>query len=96
MDYKTMQITDIINWCVANNQTAWLKAKAAEKVPCKVYPKVVVNGKKVTDKSAAPITEMRPITFIQIKNDFVNKFMPEIAPQKKASKPTMYELIAQL
>ena len=95
MDYKSMQITDIINWCVANNQTAWLKAKAAEKVPCKVYPKVMVNGKKVTDKTATPNTEMRPITFIQIKNDFVNKFMPELAP-KKVAKPTMYELIAQL
>ena len=26
-----MKIDDIINWCVANNQVAWLKAKAAEK-----------------------------------------------------------------
>ena len=96
MDFKSMKIQDIINWCVANNQVAWLKAKAAEKVPCQVYPKVMVNGKKVADKNATPTTELRPITFIQIKTDFVNQFMPEIAPAKKEKKPTMYELISEL
>jgi hypothetical protein len=96
MDYKSMQIGDIIAWCKANGQTAWLKAEAAKQVPCKVFPKVVVDGKKVADKSAEPKIEMRPITFIQIKTDFVNAFMPEIAPKKKEKKPTMYELIAAL
>lgn len=96
MDFKTMTINDIISWCQANNQVAWLKAEAAKMVPCKVYPKVEVNGKKVTDKNAEPTIEMRPITFIQIKMDFVNKFMPEIAPAKKALKPSMYDLIAAL
>ena len=96
MNYKTMQINDIIAWCKANNQVAWLKAEAAKKVPCKVYPKVMKDGKKVADKTAAPITEMRPITFIQIKNDFVNMFMPEIAPKKKEAKATMYDLINAL
>ena len=25
LDYKTLTIDEIIDWCVANNQTAWLK-----------------------------------------------------------------------
>jgi hypothetical protein len=96
MDFKTMKIEDIISWCVANNQVAWLKEEAAKKIACNVYPKVMKDGKKVADKSANPTVEMRPITFIQIKTDFVNQFMPEIAPKKKEAKPTMYELIAAL
>ena len=93
MNFKTMTINDIIDWCKANNQVEWLKAEAAKQMPCKVYPKGT-DGKK--DKNAAPIVEMRPITFIQIKTDFANKFMPEIAPKKKDAKPSMYELIAAL
>ena len=96
MDYKSMKIEDIIAWCKANNQVDWLKAEATKKVPCKVYPKVVVDGKKVVDKKAEPTVEMRPITFIQIKNDFVNMFMPEIAPKKAPKAATMYDKIAAL
>lgn len=96
MDYKSMSINEIISWCVANKQTAWLKATAAKKVPCKVYPKVEKDGKKVADKSAKPTIEMRPITFIQLKNEFVKTFMPELMPKKADKKPTMYELINAL
>lgn len=96
MDFKKMNITDIITWCQANNQVAWLKAEAAKKVPCKVYPKVEKDGKKVADKSAKPTIELRPITFIQLKSSFVNTFMPEIAPKKKEAKPTMYDIINAL
>lgn len=28
LDYVKMNINDIINWCVANNETEWLKAVA--------------------------------------------------------------------
>ena len=92
MNYKTMSIDDIIIWCQENNQIAWLKEEGARKVACKVYPKV--NGK--ADKTQAPKIETRKITFIQIKKDFVEKFMPEIAPKAKAKEPTMYEKIAAL
>lgn len=95
MEYKDMKINDIINWCVANNQVAWLKAEAAKKVPCKVYPKVEKDGKKVVDKTAEPKIEQRPITFIQIKNNFVRQFMPELLP-KKEKQATMYDLINAL
>lgn len=30
MNYKTMKIDDIINWCKENNQVDWLKATAAK------------------------------------------------------------------
>ena len=38
----------------------------------------------------------RRISFIELKLEFVKKFMPEIAPKAQAKKPTMYELIAKL
>lgn len=96
MDFKTMKIDDIINWCVANNQVEWLKAEAQKKTTRKVYPKITQDGKKVTDKTQTPTIIEQPITFIEIKKDFVDKFMPEIAPKAKEAKPTMYEKIAAL
>lgn len=38
MNYQTMKIEDIVSWCKANNQVAWLKAEAAKTFP-------VENGK---------------------------------------------------
>lgn len=101
MTYQDMKIEDIIAWCKANNQVDWLKAEAAKTVPCKVYPRkkiITPEGKKISvaDKDQAPKIENRPITFIQIKMDFVEKFMPELAPKKKEAKLTMYDLIKAL
>lgn len=97
MDYKSMNINDIIDWCKANNQVEWLKAEAAKKVEYKVYPRVKgEDGKLKVDKSQPYKVEMRPISFIQIKKNFVDKFMPEIAPTKKDKKPNMFDLIASL
>lgn len=96
MDYKTMNIEDIINWCKENNQVAWLKAEAAKMVDYKVYPKVKgEDGKLKVDKSQPYTIEKRPVSFMQIKLAFVNKFMPEIAP-KATKKKSMYDLIAEL
>lgn len=101
LNFKDMTINDIIEWCQENNQVEWLKKEAAKKVKCEVYPRIkAVNEKgktvSVADKSQKPTTEMRPISFIQIKTDFVDKFMPELAPKKKAKEPNMYDLIANL
>lgn len=106
MNFKTMDIEDIINWCKENNEVAWLKAKAKEKVEVKVYPrKKVIKTKedgttyKTTeaDKSKPYKIEKRDITFIQIKRDFCEKFMPELIPvAKEDKKPTMYDIIAAL
>ena len=100
MDYMKMSIDDIINWCVENGETAWLKKEAARKVECKVYPrKKIVNeeGKSISvaDKSQEPKITKRKISFIQIKQDFVEKFMPEIKPEKE-NKEDMYSRIAAL
>lgn len=96
MDYKSITLDFIIEWCQANNQVDWLKATAEKKTPCKVYPRVKKDGKSVADKSQEPKEVMRPISFIQIKTEFVNTFMPEIAPKKKDAKPSMYDRIKAL
>lgn len=93
LDYKKMNIDDIIGWCNANGKMEWLEKAASQKVPCKVYPKIKVQeysekkGKMVTkikaDKTQKPVTEQRDISFVQLKNMFVKTFMPEIMPQKK-------------
>lgn len=108
MDYKTASLDEIIEWCKANNQVEWLKAKAQEKTECKIYPKITITEvdketgetieKKKVDKTATPTIEMRPITFMQIKLAFFEKFMPEFIPtaKEKPKKATMYDKIAAL
>lgn len=101
MNYQSMKIEDIIKWCQENNQVEWLKAKMEETTECEVYPRKKItteDGKiiSVADKTQKPTIEMRPISFIQVKLDFVEKFMPEIAPKKKEKKLNMYELVKNL
>ena len=96
MDYKSMNLEDIIAWCKKNNQVAWLKKAAAKKVDVKIYPKIKnEEGKLVADKTQKPTSKKRPISFIQLKNEFVDEFMPEIRP-KSVEKKTMYDIIAEL
>lgn len=102
LDFKSMNLQDIINWCKENNQVEWLKAKAQETVVVERYTgRVATTNAKgktvfVADKNSQKVKERKPITFIQIKTDFVNKFMPEIAPKKKAKEKNMYDIIAEL
>lgn len=101
MNYQSMKIEDIIQWCKDHGEVAWLKEELAKTTECKVYPRVKIvteDGKKISkaDKTKEPTIEMRPISFIQVKLDFVNKFMPEIAPKAKEKKPSMYELVKNL
>lgn len=100
MDYSTMTMEDIIKWCQENKQIKWLKEEAKKQMPYKVYPRIKVtdaSGKTVSkaDKSKPYTVEMRPITYIQIKQDFVRKFMPELIPHKD-KKPSFYEIIENL
>ena len=39
LDYKEMDIKDIMAWCQENNQVEWLKGIINTKVPYKVHPK---------------------------------------------------------
>lgn len=98
MDYMTMSINDIIDWCKEHGELEWLKKTAERKVNYKVYPKVVgADGKKHSDKTAKPTITKRNISFIQIKIAFCKKFMPELLPKpKKANKKSMYDVIAEL
>ena len=101
LNYQSMKIEDIIEWCVANKQVEWLKATAAQKTECKVYPrKTITNeeGKKVSvaDKSQPYTIKERPISFINIKLAFCEKFMPELLPEKQEKKASMYDIIAAL
>lgn len=94
MDYKNIDIHFIIKYCQEHNEVAWLKETAAKQVPYKVYPRIKVDGKTVADKSQEPKIEMRPISFVQIKTAFLEKF--NLAPAKKEKAPTMYDVIASL
>lgn len=38
----------------------------------------------------------RKISFIEIRKEFVIKYMPDLAPQPKEKKPSMYDRIADL
>jgi len=38
----------------------------------------------------------RKITFIELRNEFVRKYMPELMPPAKPKKPSMYEIIDNL
>ena len=100
MDYKDINLDYIINYCKEHGEVEWLKKVAAKKVDYKVYPKktIFVDGKKktVADKEQPYKIEKRPISFIQIKMEFVDKFMPEIKPIAKGKKPTMYDIIKNL
>ena len=91
-----LTLDDIIAYCQENGETTWLKTIAKKKVDCKIYPRIKVDGKSVADKSAEPKIVKRPISFIQIRNAFAEKFMPEIIPEAKPKKTSMYDRIANL
>ena len=110
-DYKNCTIKDIMAWCKENGQIEWLKAKAAEEVEYKVYPKKKApkidkktgeqarNAKgelvwtTVADKSKEPSVELRPISFVQLKTDWIAAFG---LGEPKAKKKTMFDMIAEL
>lgn len=98
LSYKEWTLEAIIDYCKAHGQVEWLKATAQKKVERKVYPKVEStskNGKKSwkQDKSAEPTIEYVPISFVELKGEFISKFI-ETTPKKK--KASMYDIIANL
>lgn len=92
MTKKEVTIDFIRDYCAKNNQQGWYNAEIQKQMPCKVYPKITnAEGKKVTDKSQPYSVVMRPITFIQLQLDFINAFMPELAPKAKSEKSKMFQ-----
>ena len=51
---------------------------------------------KAAEKKIGKDGKERAITFVEMKLDFVKKFMPELAPKAKEKKPTMFDRIAAL
>ena len=97
-DFQHLTLDDIIEWCQDNKQVEWLKQEAQKKFERKIYPKVETiskNGKKSwkLDKTKPYIVESTPITFMELKANFLKEFF-DIAPKTK--KLTMYEKIAAL
>lgn len=94
MDTKNLTIDDIIAYCQEHNEVAWLKEIAAKKVEYKIYPRIKVDGKSVADKTQEPKIEMRPVSFVQIKTAFLEKFGLKEPAKPKA--PTMFDKINAL
>ena len=102
MNYQTMKLEDILNWCDEHNQLDWLEEMADKKTTVERYSKRVkvtnADGKvvSVADKTSEKVTQEIGISFVELKIAFVKKFMPEIAPKKKSnSKKSLKELIAE-
>jgi hypothetical protein len=102
ISYKDITIDYIINYCKENNQVEWLKAKAKETTIQERYTGKVRGKNKagkecwLVDKNSPKEKVKAPITFIEIKKAFCEKFMPEIIPQAKDKAPSMYDRIAAL
>lgn len=97
---KDVNTDFIINWCKDNNQVEWLKRESAKTQLVKRYPRKTItdeNGKKVSvvDKTQEPTLKREPISFLTLRNAFIDEFMPEIRPTKKAKK-TFRDLIDEL
>lgn len=54
--------------------------------------KELANKEMPPNKNGKP----RKITFIEIRQEFVRRYMPELAPPAKEKKPSMYERINSL
>lgn len=91
LDYRKMKFEDIYNWCEENGQLDWLEAKVKEEVEVEVYPFITVDGKRQQDKSAQPTIEKRTLSYLQVKDAFVTKFMSDIKPTKKPGAKTMLD-----
>lgn len=96
-------LPDIIDYCKKHDAVDWLKATAKKEVAVTVYPRISVvktredgTTYKTTeaDKSQKPHVEMRRISFVQLKTEFLEKFA--LMPAKKAKAATMYEIIDSL
>jgi hypothetical protein len=112
MDFKKAKIEDIIEWCIANKQTEWLKATAAKQVEYKVYPRMKVpkideaTNEQARDEegkllwtTAADKSKEPKIEMRPIS--FVQiktAWMNDfgLGEPKKPKKKSMYELIAEL
>ena len=90
----------IINYCVKNNEIAWLKEQRNAEVKALKYPlsdaPVNEGGRRKQDKTKAPTETTRHYTFLEIKQHFIAKFYPELVPAKKPKKESFFDLLDKL
>ena len=88
MTAKEITLDFIRDYCSQSaERKAWYNAETQKKYACAVFPKGA-DGK--ADRTQQPTTEMRPITFVQLKANFIAEFFPELAPKAKQKKVNMY------
>lgn len=94
---KDMKIEDIIAYCQEHNEIEWLKKEASKMTERKVYPRVKgADGKKHVDKTQEPKIVKQPISFVELKASFMDKFAPEERVGDKNKKPSFHTRIANL
>lgn len=90
----------ILDYCVKNNEIAWLKEQRNTEVKALKYPlsdaPVNEGGRRKQDKSKAPTETTRHYTFLEIKQHFIIKFYPELVPAKKPKKESFFDMIDKL
>ena len=85
---KEINLEFIRNYCSqAAERKAWYNSAVKKTVICKVYPKGA-DGK--ADRTQEPKEVERSITFIQLKQEFIKEYFPELAPKKKDKGANMY------
>lgn len=101
--YKELSMEKIFEFCSKNKEAAaWIKEFSQKDIVRKIYPKKEHTTKKGNtteryDKSQKPIgEEIGKPSYVEIKLEFVKKFMPELTPEKKAPKKTMADYLAEL
>ena len=101
-EFKKLQKGDVIEFCKKNKEAAkWLKTFANTPVEHRVYPRVPQvnpNGDVVlkADRSQEPMIVKELPSFVEIKLEFVKKFMPELVPTKKPKEKSFLDLINEL
>lgn len=94
---KDMTIEDIIAYCQEHNEIEWLKNEASKMTVRKVYPRVKgADGKKHVDKTQEPKIVKQPISFVELKANFMDKFAPQERVGDKNKKPSFHSRIANL
>lgn len=84
LTYRGLNFEDVIKWCQENNQIEWLKAEVDKVIP--------VEG--VTSKGKPK--KARKISLLEVMKNFVEKFRPELIPDKKDKKETFRDLVKKL
>ena len=106
--FTKIDIDDIIAWCTENDKMDWLIEESAKTVTVERHigrvKKLEADGSPALNKAGNPIwiadkaspkkQFKQPITFVELKYNFCEKFMPDKLPKATKEKaPTMLDKI---